>query len=368
MRTAPDTYVVNPGTTFDRARAARSAPVIFKRGVHDLGYWPVPDSVRRVHLDGGAYVKGAIDSATVSKSTQQGFTLTGRGVLSGEDFDWRADKRTNGTTSCSYDCWEHTVKMVQLGTDKFRFHDVTVVNAPHWVVTGHRDNEITAKQSDDESRFSGTISDVKVLGNWGWNGDGIPALTGTTISDSFVSAFDDAFKLYSSNATVKNNTLWQMDNGAVFQLGWFAKTISNITATNNTLLHTEWTGTNSNWGLLNYQEAGGSGTVSNVSITGTRIMGPTTRVVALSNTSAAQTFRTITLADTTVDKLYSVAEINSLRGNGSKDLPRNLVKQAKAPLELTVRNLRIGGQAITAGNATTTGGFAISGEPALSFR
>ncbi|ATO12438.1 hypothetical protein CO540_00105 [Micromonospora sp. WMMA2032] len=366
-RTAPDTYVVNPGATFDRSRAARSTTVIFTRGVHDLGYWPVPDSVQRVHLAGGAYVKGAIDSATVSKSTQQGFTVTGRGVLSGEDFDWRADKRTNGTTSCSYDCWEYTVKMVQLGTDKFRFHDVTVVNAPHWVVTGHRDNEITAKQGDDESRFTGTISDVKVLGNWGWNGDGIPALTGTTISDSFVSAFDDAFKLYSSNATIKNNTLWQMDNGAVFQLGWFAKTISNITATNNTLLHTEWTGTNSNWGLLNYQEAGGSGAISNVSVTGTRIMGPTTRVVALSNTSASQAFRDITLADTRVDRLYSLAEINSLRGNGSKDLPRNLVKQAKAPLELTITNLTIGGTRITSANARTDGGFDITGSPTLAF-
>ncbi|WP_157744882.1 glycoside hydrolase family protein [Micromonospora coxensis] len=366
-RTAPNTYVVKPGQSFDRTKAAAATTVFFTRGVHDLGYWAVPDSVQRVHLANGAYVRGAVDSATVSKSTQEGFTLTGRGVLSGEQFNWRADKRTGGATSCSYDCWEHTVKMVQLGTNKFRFHDVTVVNAPHWVVTGHRDNEITAKPGDDESRFTGTVSDVKVLGNWGWNGDGIPAMTGTTISDSFVSAFDDAFKLYSSNATIKNNTLWQMDNGAVFQLGWFAKTISNITATNNTLLHAEWTGTNSNWGLLNYQEAGGSGTISNLTIDGTRIMGPTTRVVALSNTSASQAFRGVKLTDTTVDKLYTVAEINQLRGNGAKDLPRNLVRQSKAPLELTITNLKIGGTTITAGNATSTGGFDITGSPNLTF-
>jgi hypothetical protein len=364
---ADDTYVVEPGLTFDRTKAARVQNVIFRPGVHNLGYWPVPDSVQRVHITGGAYVRGAVDSATVSKSTQEGFTLTGRGVLSGEQFDWRADKRTGGTTSCTYDCWEHTVKMVQLGTNKFRFHDVTVVNAPHWVITGHRDNEITAKVGDDESRFAGTVSDVKVLGNWGWNGDGIPALTGTTISDSFVSAFDDAFKLYSSGATVKNNTLWQMDNGAVFQLGWFAKSISNVTATNNTLLHAEWTGANSNWGLLNYQEGGGSGTISNLTIDGTRIMGPTTRIVALSNTSAAQTFNNIKLTNTTVDKLYTTAEINQLQGNGRKDLPRNLVRQSRAPLELTVTNLKISGTKITAGNATSTGGFQITGNPDLTF-
>ncbi|MBQ0985764.1 hypothetical protein KBZ10_14800, partial [Streptomyces sp. F63] len=101
------------------------------------------------------------------------------------------------------------MKMVQLGTDGFRFHDVTVVNAPHWVVSGYRDDQITAA-ADDESEFGGTVEGVKVLGNWGWNGDGIPALRNTTVSNCFVSAFDDAFKLYSPGATVRDNTLWQV--------------------------------------------------------------------------------------------------------------------------------------------------------------
>lgn len=365
-RSAPGTYVVPARASFDRRRAASAETVVFARGVHDLGYWEVPVSVRRVHLAPGAYVRGAVDSATPAKARQKGFTVTGFGVLSGERFAWRADKRTGGATSCSYDCWEHTVKMVQLGTDGFRLHDVTVVNAPHWTISGHRDDQITAV-ADDESRFGGTVEGVKVLGNWGWNGDGIPALPGTTISDCFISAFDDAVKLYSSRATVRDNTLWQMDNGAVFQLGWYGKTISDVTVSDNTVLHAEWTGTNSNWGLLNYEENGGSGTISDVTVSGTRVMGPVTRIVALSNQETAQSFRNIRLQDTTVDKLFTTAEIQRLSGNGDKRLPRNLVHQSRAPLQLTVSDLRIGGTRITGDNAAGTGGFSLRGAPALVF-
>ncbi|MFF8478916.1 hypothetical protein [Streptomyces sp. NPDC015414] len=363
---APHTYVVKSGTAFDAQKAAAASTVIFGRGIHDLGYWAVPSSVRRVHLAPGAYVRGAIDSATTDKASQQGFTVTGWGVLSGEQFPWRADKRTGGTTACSYDCWQYTVKMVQMGTDKFQLHDITVVNAPHWVVTGYRDDQITAA-ADDESTFSGTVAGIKVLGNWHWNGDGIAALPGTTVQNCFVSAFDDAFKLYGSHATVRDNTLWQMDNGAAFQLGWYGKTITDVRASRNTLLHAEWTGTNANWGVLDYAEAGGSGTISDVVVEGTRVMGPVTRVVALSNTSAAQTFQGIRLADTKVDKLFSADEINALRGNGSKDLPRNIVHQAKAPLQLKVDGLVIGGTTITRDNAAEAGGFDISGAPQLTF-
>ncbi|MFF8478937.1 hypothetical protein [Streptomyces sp. NPDC015414] len=365
-RTAPGTYVVSAQSTFDPRRAGSADTVVFARGVHDLGYWEVPPSVKRVHLASGAYVRGAVDSATSAKAGQKGFTVTGWGVLSGELFDWRADKRTGGTTSCSYDCWDSTVKMVQLGTDGFNLHDVTVVNAPHWAISGYRDDQITAK-ADDESHFGGTIEGVKVLGSWGYNRDGIPALPGTTISHCFISAFDDAVKLYSSRATIRDNTLWQMDNGAVFQLGWYGKTISGVAVTDNTLLHAEWTGTNYNWGLLDYAENGGSGTISDVTVSGTRVMGPVTRVVALSNQQAAQAFKNIRLVDTTVDRLFTPADIQRLPGVGDKTLPRNLVHRSKAPLELAVSDLRIGGTRITSSNAAGAGGFSIQGSPALTF-
>ncbi|MBQ0988033.1 hypothetical protein KBZ10_26660 [Streptomyces sp. F63] len=158
-----------------------------------------------------------------------------------------------------------------------------------------------------------------------------------------------------------------MDNGAVFQLGWYGKTVSGVTASGNTVLHAEWTGTNANWGVLNYRENGGSGTISDVTIRGTRVMGPVTRIVALSNERADQAFRGIRLIDTTVDRLFTTAEIGRLRGNGEKSLPRNLVHRSRAPLELEVRGLRIGGTVITEANAARIGGFDISGSPALSF-
>ena len=400
-KSAPDVYVVAYGSPFNRNLAAQATAVYFEPGVHNLGYWEVPASVMHVYLADGAYVLGAINSAVAAKRTQAGFRVTGRGVLSGEAFPWRADKRSNGLQPCRdangavYDCWFDAVKLLQVGTDKFFVQGVTFANAPHWVIGGFKDTNIAwnahdANGNDDplndplgyglyseEANFSGSMSNVKVLGNWRWNNDGIGVLRNTAVKDCFVSAFDDAFKLFNNGGSVRNCVVWQMDNGSVFQLGWFAKGVTGLAVQDIDVMHAEWTGLNQNWGLVNFADRGWNGsprTIENSSFKDVRIEGPATRVVGLENrVITRQSFRNLTFENVRVDHLVTPEELIALApmGNGAIDLsdvnnvrPPNIINDASAEATITgivFRNFVIDDQLITAQNAQTVGQFAILG-------
>ncbi|KMT66442.1 hypothetical protein [Catenovulum maritimum] len=405
-----DTYVVKYGESFDHSRANKATAVYFEAGVHELGYWEVPESVIHVYLAGGAYVKGAINSAMPYKRYQKGFKVTGRGIVSGEAFPWRADKRQNGIVPCindkgeAIDCWFNTVKLLQVGTDQYYVDGVTFVNAPSYVITGFKDDNIVWNSNDgygedapekdpigddiftEEAHYSGTLNNFKVLGNWRWNGDGAAIHANSTIKNCFISAFDDAFKTYSTNGKVRDCVIWQGDNGAIFQFGWYAKDISNLEVENLDIIHAEQTGRNQNAGIFNFADRGynrvdpaSRKSLDNSTFKNIWVEGPLTRIVGLENKQVKnQSFRNITFENIFIERLINDEEIltyaplgNGAYKPGSVDWrglpvvrPSSIINDSGEHGEIkniVFKNLVIGGTKVTNANAKSVGLFTIIG-------
>jgi hypothetical protein len=107
-----------------------------------------------------------------------------------------------------------------------------------------------------------------MVGAWTYNNDGLPVPggEGSFVRDAFVHANDDAFKLYNSGGRIENCTVWQGPNGAVFQFGWFAKSVSDVRVGNIDIIHNEnWYGVGqSNRATINFADASGSGLIEDV--------------------------------------------------------------------------------------------------------
>ena len=127
---------------------------------------------------------------------------------------------------------------MQLAVADVTLEDVTIANSPHWVLTFI---------NDDDARTQGTFDNFKMVGAWTYNNDGLPNPTGSSsyIRNAFIHADDDAFKIYNSDSRIENCVVWQSNNGAVFQFGWFPKTCSNVEVSNIDVIHFEnWYGVN----------------------------------------------------------------------------------------------------------------------------
>lgn len=264
--------------------------VVFSPGVHEIGYWQVPNSIDHVHLEGGAVVFGALDvipqgrepfhdAATIlrvyrdgwrQETLRPGFSLTGPGILSGARLPWHLKK--DFTVTRRDDWWAH-VKLVQLAAERVRVEDITLVNSPHWVLSFI---------NDADSRTRGTFENFKMLGAWTYNNDGLPNPSGpgSHIRDAFIHADDDAFKLYNGGSTIENCVVWQANNGAVFQLGWFPKTVGGIRIRDIDVIHFEnWYGVGQvNRAVFNYANAGGPGLIEDIEFHDIRIEGPVLRL------------------------------------------------------------------------------------------
>ncbi|WP_172656523.1 hypothetical protein [Catenovulum maritimum] len=404
----PKTYVVEYGAEFNFEQASQSSRVYFAPGVHHLGYWEIPEAVKHVYLAGGAYVLGALNSAVPAKRFQKGFTVSGRGVISGEHFPWRADKRKKGLEPCvndkgeAVDCWFNTVKLLQLGTDKYLLEGITFVNAPSYVITGFTDGDIAWNANDGEGNsqahkdplknalyteellYSGMLSNFKVLGNWRWNGDGAAIHANSRIQDCFISPFDDAFKTYSSNGTVEDCVIWQTDNGAVFQFGWYPKTVSGLKVNNLDIIHAEWTGRNQNWGIFNFADRGYASGSKNIlkvikdsSFSNIRAEGPVARIIGLENQVVKnQAFENLLFENIWVEHLLTDEEAKVLveQGNGIIEMesldwsgnpvgrPANMINDSGDIgyiKNIQFKNLVINKTKITNENAKTLGQFTI---------
>lgn len=360
------TYVVEAGEDLDPSRLQTAQALVFEPGVHDVGYFRLPPQLLHVRIEGGAYVLGAIDASQADTEASEPFVLDGNGVLSGEQIPWHASKSSGGTTPCAPTEVRHlcAVKLVDLANKQFTITDVTLANSPFYTMTG--DSEIGGPATRGSE-----IHNVNVLGSWRYNNDGLAALEGTTITDSFVSAFDDAYKLYSSDARIENNIVWQMDNGSVFQLGWYVKDVSDVVVRNIDVWHAEWSGYNANVGVINYRERTGdiSGSFTDITFENIRVLGPVPRAIAISNTSVEQAFDNITIVDLHVDHIFTAEEMLQLEGNGPKSGgPINRLAQDLAAMEISFKRLTIDGHRITEDNVFDVGQFQIEGAPEVSFR
>lgn len=84
------------------------------------------------------------------------------------------------------------------------------------------------------------VKNVKMVGGWTYNTDGIATGDNGTVSDTFIFSNDDSIKLYSSNMIVEDTIIWQQANGGTFQLGWWGShSQRNISVARVTVIHRE---------------------------------------------------------------------------------------------------------------------------------
>lgn len=157
--------------------------MFFGPGVHDVGEVLDVPSNTTVYLAGGAYVKGRLNSYNA-----RNVRIVGRGVLSGRGFE-------RGS--------EHLIRFRSV--ENALIEGITLVDSPHY--------NIWLEGS------SHAVRNVKMIG-WHFGTDGVSVGYRGLVEDCFFKVNDDAVKLYVSEMVVKNCVIWQMENGAPFQISW----------------------------------------------------------------------------------------------------------------------------------------------------
>lgn len=158
--------------------------IVFEKGIHEIGDNYVLKSNQTVYLAPGAYVKGQFVS-----DGQENITIMGQGIISGEEYPARSHNHMISFRNCN----------------NVLIEGVTIINAPRYCVSLSGSNQI--------------CRNLKMMG-WWFSTDGIGIGSNSLIEDCFFKVNDDAIKLYRSNTIARKCVIWQMENGAPFQIGW----------------------------------------------------------------------------------------------------------------------------------------------------
>jgi hypothetical protein len=133
---------------------------------------------------------GAVLSAHVVGYNAHHAKIMGRGIISGRRFGHTHGKLIHFPGNQSTDLY---------------FEGFTMVDAPgYYITTGGKRTH---------------AKNVKGLG-WWFNTDGFSFGEDGLTEDCFLKCNDDAIKLYRSGNKVYRTTIWQMENGAPFQISW----------------------------------------------------------------------------------------------------------------------------------------------------
>ncbi len=197
----------------------------FKKGVHDIGVFKVPSNVKRIYLEGGAWVFG---SFIMDGKVCSNVKIYGRGVLSGARLHLRES------------------------------HMIEAKNGVDGIVV---DGIVIADYSFFAVRLLGMnnkVSWTKIVGGWIYNCDGIAAYANSTIRNCFIWANDDNIKIYRDNIVVEDVVCWQLDNGAIFQLNWSNSVARNCRVSRVDILRAEWDSDRPNNGILSCRNGGGA--------------------------------------------------------------------------------------------------------------
>ncbi|GAA3029651.1 glucodextranase DOMON-like domain-containing protein [Microbacterium dextranolyticum] len=277
--------------------------VYFAPGTYYMGSGyraSLPNRVRWIYIAPGAYVKGAF-SFPGSDSVSQ-YKVTGRGVLSGEQYVYEADTTQPGYThSTGSNCHGSCVKMLQLSASPYTNQTLDLegvtVNAPpyHSFVVYSFQNGVEVEPQN----FRMDVSNYKQVGSWYWQTDGIELYPHGTMRDTFFHANDDVLKLYHSDLDIRRTVIWKNENGPVFQWGWGPRSIDGVSVSDTDVIHNRmgWNDVKFNTCVFNsssaWQDMGSTSyadpgqTVKNMTFTGTRVEGAVNcglRVFAQSNT------------------------------------------------------------------------------------
>ena len=188
--------------------------IYFKSGVHDIGVYPVPAHIKNIYLESGAWVYGALNMVG-----NNDVKLFGRGVLSGARLNYRQS---------------HMIEAVH--SDRIDVEGIVIADTKYFAVRLLGTNNV--------------VEWVKVIGGWTYNTDGIAAFAGSRVAHCFIWANDDSIKPYRDNLTISDCVVWQLNNGAVIQLGWGNARAQNVTINNVDVLHAEWNNNAANRGIV----------------------------------------------------------------------------------------------------------------------
>jgi len=172
----------------------------YEKGVHQIGTTVVPDSIKQIYLEGGAYVIGAFKI----NSKSDGFKLNGRGIISSEMYV----KVLNAQRKVIPDWREknpHNIEFTRKEGKNILVEGITITDGPMYGLIVRQSNSI--------------VRNCKFFG-WYYNCDGVSTGDSSLVEDCFFRCNDDAIKVYPNHFVARNCIFWQNDNGAPFQLSW----------------------------------------------------------------------------------------------------------------------------------------------------
>ncbi len=303
---------------------ARDDPNViwFGPGVHDLGEkFIAPRAGQTVYLAPGAFVRGRLKA-----DHAPGARLIGRGVLSGQHLP----PNPPGTYTVP-----HLVDFAG-ASDRVRVEGVTLVDSPHYF--------LLARGADC------VVRNVKLLG-WYYGTDGIGTGPRGLVEDCFLKCNDDALKLYRDGMTVRRCTIWQMENGAAFQLSWNLNSdASGIRVSDCDVIRVEHRGEANNRGIF-CSIHGGRGHLHDFVFEDIRIENATWRL-ALFTTRKTAWSRSETFGDITDITLRNV----SIDGPLARPSVIRSYEATGRFARFTFENLRIGGELV---DSAAAGNFLI---------
>ncbi|KAJ4419491.1 hypothetical protein N0V82_004936 [Gnomoniopsis sp. IMI 355080] len=227
---ANQTYVVSPGLVPDLS-GINNTVVYFVPGTYWMtatDHLVLSPSVNWVHLDAGAYVKGAIQFTTEAATIK----ATGHGVLSGEQYVYQANTASGYTNN-------------QSNIDGLRMWSgySTSGKQQTFILQGPTTNAPPFNSVDFEGDID-SISifqrDYKQVGAFFGQTDGTTLYTGSRVADTFYHSNDDTIKTYGSNITVSDVVVWKGKTAPTIQFGWASRNISNVTVDGIDIIHMKY--------------------------------------------------------------------------------------------------------------------------------
>lgn len=179
--------------------------VYFKPGVHNIGVFNIPSTIKNIYFAEGSWVYGAL-----KMDGNPNVRIYGRGTLSSGKLDYRV---------------AHGVEAIN-GSDGIRLEGIAVADLKYYGVRLIDRNNV--------------IKWIKVIGGWTVNCDGITGFEGSTVSNCFIWANDDAIKVYRNNIRWNDIVVWQLNDGGIIQMSWGNSTSQNVVLSRIDVLRAEW--------------------------------------------------------------------------------------------------------------------------------
>jgi hypothetical protein len=195
--------------------SSQYAGIYFKAGIHNIGVYHVPVTVKNIYFEEGSWVYGSL-----IMDGNPNVKIFGRGVLSSAKLNYRQS---------------HCIEAINQ-SDNIIVKGITIADPKYFAV------RLIGKNN--------TVDWVKVIGGWTYNCDGIAAFEGSTVSHCFIWANDDNIKVYRNNITFSDCVCWQLNNGGVIQLSWGNGNATGVTISRIDILHAEWNSDEVNRGVI----------------------------------------------------------------------------------------------------------------------